>query len=114
MTLLYNGVDVSSNVTNINDTFSDSTVDIVRTDNNSLLSAFSNGIAVTVSVSINGMLNIVVNLPIEYNSQAQGLLGNFNRNITDDFIFPDGTMLDNGASDRMIHQFGQACKLIHM
>lgn len=108
--LLYNGIDVSHNVTNINDTFSGNTVDVTRTESNSILSVFSNGLAVTVSVSPHGMLNIIVNLPAEYDSLTQGLMGNFNGNSTDDFIFSNGTMLDDGASDSIIHEFGQSCE----
>lgn len=112
MRLLYNGDDIQSNLTSINDTYSGDTVDITRTDNATISSAFSNGLAVTVSVSLMSMLSIVVNVPVEYDSQTQGLMGNFNGNNTDDFIFPNGSMLDDGATDRMIHSFGQACESI--
>ena len=88
--LFYNGMDVSANVTNINDTFNKNVVDIIRTEDNSIDSVFSNGVAVTLSVSLDGMLNVIVNLPVEYNSQTQGLMGNFNGNSSDDFIFPNG------------------------
>ena len=113
MRLLYNGVDIGLNVTDTNDTYSGNIVDITRTDNDSIVSAFSNGLAVTVSVSLMSMLSIVVNVPVEYDSQTQGLMGNFNGNSTDDFIFPNGSMLDDGATDRMIHSFGQACESFH-
>ena len=109
--ILHNGIDISDNVTNINDTFSDNIVDVTRTESNTILSAFSNGLAVAVSASLHGMLNIIVNLPVEYNSLTQGLMGNFNGNITDDFIFSNGTMLDDGAADSIIHEFGQSCEL---
>ena len=85
-------------------------VEITRTGNTSILSVFNNGLAVTISVSLMGMMNIVVNLPVEYDSQTQGLMGNFNGNSTDDFIYPNGSMLDDRASDLMIHAFGQACE----
>ena len=110
MRILYNSVDISSNVTSVNDTYGGNMVDITRTDNTSIVSVFSNGLAVTVSVSLMSMLSIVVNVPVEYDSQTQGLMGNFNGNSTDDFIFPNGSMLDDGATDRMIHIFGQACE----
>ena len=110
MELLYNSIDISLNLTSINDTFSGSMVEITKTDNTSILAVFNNGLAVTISVSLMGMMNIIVNLPEEYESQTQGLMGNFNGNSTDDFIFPNGSMLDAGASDRMIHTFGQACE----
>ncbi len=110
MGLLYNSVDISLNLTSTNDTFSGSMVEITRTDNTSILSVFNNGLALTISVASMGVMNIVVNLPEEYESQTQGLMGNFNGNSTDDFIFPNGSMLDDGASDRMIHAFGQLCE----
>ena len=110
MELLYNSVDISLNLTSINDTFSGSMVEITKTDNTSILAVFNNGLAVTISVSLMGMMNILVNLPEEYESQTQGLMGNFNGNSTDDFICPNGSMLDDGVSDRMIHTFGQACE----
>lgn len=110
MRLLYNSVDIGLNVTSINDTYSGNMVELSRTDNTSILSVFNNGLAVTISVSLMGMMNIVVNLPLEYDSQTQGLMGNFNGNSTDDFIFRNGSMLDDGVSDRIIHSFGQTCE----
>ena len=110
MRLLYNSVDIGLNLTSVNDTYSGGMVEITRTDNNTILSVFNNGLAVTISVSLMGMMNIVVNLPVEYDSQTEGLMGNFNGNSTDDFVFPNGSMLDDEASDRMIHTFGQACE----
>ena len=110
MQLLYDGIDITQNVTDVNDTFSGDGVEIIRTDADSVLSAFSNGLAISISLSLLGMLNIVVNLPVEYNSLTQGLMGNFNGNSSDDFIFSNGTMLDDGASDSVIHSFGQSCK----
>ena len=110
MRLLYNSVDIGLNLTSVNDTYSGNMVEITRTDNSSILSVFNNGLAVTISVALMGMMNIVVNLPEEYESQTQGLMGNFNGNSTDDFIFPNGSMLDDGSNDRMIHMFGQTCE----
>ena len=110
MRLLYNSVDIGLNLTSVNDTYSGNMVEITRMDNSSILSVFNNGLAVTISVALMGMMNIVVNLPEEYESQTLGLMGNFNGNSTDDFIFPNGSMLDDGSSDRMIHMFGQACE----
>ena len=109
MRLLYNSIDISLNLMNINDTYSGNIVEVTRIDDTSILSVFNNGLAVTISVALMGMMNIVVNLPEEYESQTRGLMGNFNGDSTDDFIFPSGIVLDDGASDRMIHMFGQAC-----
>ena len=76
---------------------------------NRIESTFSNGISVTVTL-LSGLLNVVAVLPQEFMELTQGLLGNFNGNATDDFIYPNGTMLDNDASDEMIHNFGLTCK----
>ena len=76
---------------------------------NRIESTFSNGISVTVTL-LSGLLNVVAVLPQDFMGLTQGLLGNFNGNATDDFIYPNGTMLDNDASDRMIHDFGLTCK----
>ena len=75
---------------------------------NRIESTFSNGISVTVTL-LSGLLNVVAVLPQDFMGLSQGLLGNFNGNDTDDFIYPNGTVLDNDASDRMIHSFGLTC-----
>ena len=75
---------------------------------NRIESTFSNGISVTVTL-LSGLLNVVAVLPQDFMGLAQGLLGNFNGNDTDDFIYLNGTTLDNDASDRMIHSFGLTC-----
>ena len=75
---------------------------------NRIESTFSNGISVTVTL-LSGLLNVVATLPQDFMGLSQGLLGNFNGNDTDDFIYPNGTTLDNDASDRMIHSFGLTC-----
>ena len=80
---------------------------------NRIESTFSNGISVTVTL-LSGLLNVVAVLPQNFMGLTQGLLGNFNGNNTDDFIYPNGTQLDNDASDRMIHDFGLSCKRIEL
>lgn len=83
-------------------------VDIQRTETNTIETSFSNGISVTVTL-LSGILNVVTILPQDFMTKTQGLLGNFNGNDTDDFIYPNGTTLDNGAGDQQIHYFGQSC-----
>ncbi len=40
-----------------------------------------------------------------------GLLGNFNSNIDDDFMTPDGSILSSTADQKTIHyDFGELCK----
>jgi hypothetical protein len=108
--VLFDGSDITDEITN--STFNlNSFVDIQRTSEmNRIESTFSNGISITVTL-LSGLLNVVAVLPQEFMGRTQGLLGNFNGNATDDFIYPNGTMLNNDASDRMIHDFGLTCKL---
>ena len=68
MSLLYNSIDISLNLMNINDTYSGNIIEVTRIDDTSILSVFNNGLAVTISVALMGMMNIVVNLPEEYES----------------------------------------------
>lgn len=96
------------NITNELDSNSNTVVDIQRTETNTIETSFSNGISVAVTL-LSGILNVVTTLPQDIMTKTQGLLGNFNGNDTDDFIYPNGTILHNGARDRQIHYFGQSC-----
>ena len=58
-----------------------------------------------------GLLSFVATSPEESMGTTVGLLGNFNGDTSDDFMYRNGTFLDADASDRMIHDFGQSCKL---
>ena len=44
--------------------------------------------------------------------KLRGLLGNFDGNASNDFIFPNGTMLPVNSSDRQLHYYGQSCKCV--
>jgi hypothetical protein len=127
--VLLNGTNITDNITDSRSQFS-TLVNIQRPSNDAMLNAigstvsngnsesnmnriestFSGGISITVTL-LSGLLNVVAALPQEFMGRTQGLLGNFNGNATDDFIYPNGTMLNNDASDRMIHDFGLTCKL---
>ena len=107
----HNMVDISTNVTNINDTFSDTNISVIRTAENAVLSVFPNGVSVSVGVS-GDIPNIVVSLPQDFQGETRGLMGNFNGNDTDDLIFFNGTMLSSDATEREIFEFGQSCKLL--
>lgn len=106
----YNRVDISINVTNVDDTFSDTNISVTRTAENTVLSVFPSGVSVSVGVS-GDIPNVVVSLPQDFRGETRGLMGNFNGNDTDDLIFFNGTMLSNDASEREIFEFGQSCKL---
>ena len=107
--VLSNGSDISSNLTNVNDTYTDQTVEISRSSNDSVTSAFPNGASVTVQVA-EEIPNFVLTLPQSFRGLTRGLLGNYNGQNSDEFVYPDGRMLRDNASDSMIHDFGQACK----
>ena len=107
----YNMVDISTSVTNIDDTFSNTDIRVTRTAEDTVLSVFPNGVAVSVGVS-GDIPNIVVSLPQDFRGETRGLMGNFNGDDTDDLIFFNGTMLSSDASEREIFDFGQSCKLL--
>ena len=129
--VLLDGSNITNGITNSSSNFS-SLVNIQRpsdvmsgtagstsSDRNSMSnmnrieSTFSNGISVTVTL-LSGLLNVVAVLPQDFMECTLGLLGNFNGNAADDFIYPNGTMLDDDASDEMIHNFGQTCKCLSL
>ena len=106
----YNGENITYNITNVNDTYSVPFVlDIFRSTENSITTVFSVGVSINISL-VAGIPNYVLTIPERYRNQSRGLLGNFNGNDTDDFVFRNGTLLRNNASDFEIHQFGQSCK----
>ena len=107
----YNGMNITDELTNVNDTYESGSVYIYRSAQNSITTLFNNerGVYITIRVT-EGIPNYVVTLPRRYRNQTSGLLGNFNGDDTDDFVFRNGTRLRNDASDREIHQFGQSCK----
>jgi len=49
-------------------------------------------------------------LPLSFEGTTSGLLGNYNNDDSDEFIFCDRnrTMISNSSNDREIHQFGQS------
>ena len=49
-------------------------------------------------------------VPSPFEGTTSGLLGNYNNDDSDEFVFRNGTMISNSSSDREIHQFGQTCK----
>ena len=65
-------------------------------------------------------VSVTLDSSVEYLSYAlnldsylttYGLLGTFNGDTSDDFMYPDGSPLPPDASDEMIHEWGQACML---
>ncbi len=111
-TVLRNGVDVSSNLSAINQTVMDLSVQITRTKIDEIESSFSNGVTVTVKIT-SGVPNFVILMPVEFQTYTVGLLGNYNGNKTDDFVSRNGTLLSDNSTDEEIHELGQSCKSGH-
>ena len=109
--VLYNRNDITQNVTNVGSTFNDLEVQVTRANTSSVMTTFQNGVSVIVTAT-RSILNIRMTLPQGFSSLTKGLMGNFNDDNTDDFVYFNGTMLSNNASDSMIHQFGQSCKFL--
>ena len=107
--VLFNGSDVTSNLTNTNDTYVLSTLRITRDGEKSLTASFPNGVGVTVSASFS-MLSLVLIVPDEFRNITSGLMGDYNGIPDDDLVFRNGTMLSSNVSDRVIHEFGQSCE----
>ena len=83
------------------------TISVIRVADNTVQTTFDSGITVTIS--------IVAGLPIYTIAVAStdnitGMLGNYNGNPNDDFIYPNGTILPSNSSDRQLYSFGQSCK----
>ena len=111
MSVFLNSMEITPNVSIVNETFNTLEVTVLRGRNNSFTFSFLCGIGLTTTVS-SGILSVVLTVPEDLNGTTQGLLGNFNGNIIDDFMYPNGTVLTDGASDREIHDFGQSCEFV--
>lgn len=107
--IFLNSEEITANVSNVNDTFNSLELTVVRDSESSHTFSFPCGIGLTTRVS-SGIMSFVLTVPEELNGTTEGLVGNFNGNITDDFTYPNGTVLSDGATDREIHELGQACE----
>ena len=67
-------------------------------------------ISLTITIGMKS-LDISVAMPLTYQNQTRGLLGNFNGMQGDDFILPNGTVLGSNLTERQIFEmFGNQCK----
>ena len=73
---------------------------------------YTHAITVSLAADVN-ILNFVVNTDnIPNQGSIIGLLGNLNGDPSDDFVYPNGTVLPSDATNEMLHEWGQACKFI--
>ena len=109
--VLYNGIDVTSNLTDTKDQINYNTVQIMRISNDTVTVSFSNGASLNVTIQ-SGALSFVILLPQKFRNSTRGLLGNFDGDKTNDYNFRNGTMLSINTTDRILHTFGQSCNYI--
>ncbi|XP_055859523.1 fibrillin-1-like isoform X4 [Biomphalaria glabrata] len=105
MVIYANGQDYTQRFRdNIN--FSEMNKDLfLRNVNSSLKVSTSDNIGITISLA-NKLLEFTVDIDDKYRTMTKGLMGNFNGDKSDDFIFPNGTKLSNNSSEREIFAYG--------
>ena len=108
-TLKQDGTDVSDSLTSIGDNVTAPSAFIERSSNNSITVSFPSGVGITINYTA-GLLVHTLEVPSSFEGTTSGLLGNYNNDDSDEFVFRNGTMISNSSSDRDIHQFGQSCK----
>jgi len=61
-------------------------------------------------------LSLETSVPSEFNGTLRGLLGNFDGDMTNDYILPDETVLEykNYTERELYYNFGQHCKFALM
>ena len=108
-TVKLNGTDMSDNFTSVGDNTTISSTFIERSSNDSITVSFPSGVGITINYTA-GLLVYTLEVPSSFVGTTSGLLGNYNNDDSDEFVFRNGTMISNSSSDREIHQFGQSCK----
>ena len=106
----FNGIDISDNLTSVGDNITVSSSLIERSSNNSIGISFPSGVGITINYTA-GLLLYTLEIPLSFEGTTSGLLGNYNNDDSDEFVFRNGTMISNSSSNREIYQFGQSCKL---
>ena len=104
-----NGNDSSNSFVTVGDNVTTLSTFIEQSSNNSFTISFSSGVGITIIYTA-GLLVYTLEVPSSFEGATSGLLGNYNNDDSDEFVFRNGTMISNSSSDRKIHQFGQSCK----
>ena len=103
------GNDLSDSLASVGDNVTTLTSYIERSSNNSITVSFPSGVGITINYTA-GLLVYTLEVPSSFEGTTSGLLGNYNNDDSDEFVFRNGTTISNSSSDREIHQFGQSCK----
>lgn len=73
---------------------------------------FVEAVLLKVSLGVRFLISEVV-VDNEYKSYAKGLMGNFDGNAANEFVLPNGTILDDNATEterNIYNNFGQKCE----
>ena len=83
----------------------------MRTSSDSVVASFQSTISVEFKLRV-GVLSALTRIPTQFNGALRGLLGNFDGNPKNDFIYRNGTIASDSISDREKHSVAQSCKWI--
>ncbi|XP_052241381.1 uncharacterized protein LOC127851584 [Dreissena polymorpha] len=109
VTLYGNGIDLTKTLREVgNDTFvfSTSTLTIHEEDDTLRVSFLDTGITLEIGKRA-GMLSMDTIVPKTLNNVTKGLLGNFDGDPHNDFVYPNGSLLHFNASEMEIFYYGQ-------
>ncbi|XP_059152070.1 uncharacterized protein LOC131938174 [Physella acuta] len=113
MELSVNGIDITADFYSNEDDHIVSTTSLqvtreIKMNRTVAVVTFVCGVTIQVHVAVRS-LTIVTEVPIDLQGETKGLLGNFNGNMTDEFILPDGVVLSANLTEReLFQQFSQA------
>ena len=110
--VLVDNNDVTADLQATNDSLfygDDDTISVNQTSPNTVAVTFVSDVSIEITAQV-GLLSFVVTLPEQFMMDARGLLGNFDGNSTNEFVFRNGTMIPDSSTDRQIHNFGQSCE----
>ena len=109
--MLVDGSNITEDLINSNASifYGNNSVSVNRISETRIDVTFMSGVGVEVTMQV-GLLSFVARLPDEFKMQTRGLLGNFDGNRRNEFVYRNGTMIPDSSSDREIHSFGQSCK----
>ena len=99
---------MSDNLIAVGDNVTSSSFYVERSSNNSITVSFPSGVGITINYTA-GLLVYTLEVPSSFEGTTSGLLGNYNNDDSDEFVFHNGSVISNSSSDREIHQFGQSC-----
>ena len=77
-----------------------------------VLSLFTD-LSVNITLGVK-LLEMVTVIPTSLKGRTTGLLGTYDGDQTNDFVTPDGTVLDGNMTESEIYDWGQLCKKVNL